>query len=58
MCNRLLGASRTYGQGRQEGARGQIAPGPQAPRGLITPTPARSRVPHIVDQQYFSTVKF
>ena len=35
------------------GDRGQIAPGPQAPRGLITLNASRSGGPRKVDQQYF-----
>ena len=45
-------------QGRQEGARGQSAPGPQAPRGLITPNASRSGGPYKVNQDYFSKVNF
>ena len=51
-----------YRQERREGAGGQgggqIAPGPQAPRGLITPNASRSGGPHKVNQHFFSEVNF
>ena len=37
---------------------GQIAPGPQAPRGLITPNASRSVGLHKVNTQFFSKVNF
>ena len=38
-------------EGPPEGGQGQISPGPQAPRGLITPNALRSGGPHKVNQQ-------
>ena len=44
MKNNVSGKKKNciYLQAYQEDARGQIAPGPQAPRGLITPNASRS----------------
>ena len=47
-----------YTQGRLEGGREEIAPGLQAPKGLITPNASRSGGPHKGNQQYFFKVNF
>ena len=45
---------RTIERGQEE----HIVPGPQAPKGLITPNAARSGGPHNVSKKYFPNVNF
>ena len=53
----LIALLNSIGRAAKRG-RGQIVPGPQASRGLLTPNASRSGDPHKVNQHYLSKVNF